>query len=115
MSSFSRPSVAALLSLALALPFLASAQSSVREIVVQGAAPGVEVRSEKVSFTDLNLDRPAGAHTLLGRLRGAAQRVCGTDGGRADHDYQACVAKALDRAVTEVDNPLLTSLHHSRG
>ncbi|HEY5412217.1 MAG TPA: UrcA family protein [Caulobacteraceae bacterium] len=99
----------------LALPALAAAQSAVHEIVVQGRAAGTEVRSEKVAFSDLNLDHPAGAKTLLSRLHGAAERVCGISAGRTDRDYKSCVDTALNRAVDEVGAPLLSSLHQSHG
>jgi UrcA family protein len=112
MSVLSRPLAAALLSVSLALPALAAARSPAHEIIVRPAASGVDVRAERVSYADLNLDHPAGARTLLMRINGAAQRVCGTDDGiHGDGGYKACVRKAVDRAVTEVGNPLVISLH----
>jgi UrcA family protein len=112
MSGLSRAWTATLLSASLALPCLASAQSPEHEVIVHAPAPGVETRSERVSYTDLNLDRPAGARTLLMRINGAAERVCGPDdGSHSQGAYQTCVRDAVDHAVTDLDNPLVTSLH----
>ncbi len=116
MSFLSRPLAAALLSASLAIPCLAVAQSTVHEVVVRPSATGAEVRAEKVSFSDLNLEHAAGARTLLLRIRGAAQRVCGPDDGfHADDSFKACVRESINRAVTELDNPLVSSLHQKKG
>ena len=116
MSFLSRPLAVALFGASLALPCLAAAESTVHEVVVRPGAAGAEVRSERVSFSDLNLDHPSGARALLLRIRGAAQRVCGPDEGiHADGGFKACVRGAVDRAVTELDNPLVSSLHQKQG
>lgn len=116
MSFLSRPLAAALFSAAVALPCLATAQSTVHELVVRPSASGAEVRAERVTFADLNLDHPAGARTLLQRIHGAAQRVCGPDAGfPADNEFRTCVRGAVNRAVTELDNPLVSSLHQKQG
>ncbi len=116
MSFLSRPLAAALLSAAVAIPGLASAQSTVHEVIVRPNAPGVETRSEKVSFSDLNVDHPSGARALLQRIRGAARRVCGPeDGLHADDSFKVCVRTAVNRAVTDLDNPLVSSLNQKRG
>jgi UrcA family protein len=67
-----------------------------------------------VSFTDLNLNSEAGAKTLHGRLRGAANKVCsGLEGGalRLAYKWRTCVDDALARAVEQIDQPMLTSYH----
>ncbi len=62
--------------------------------------------AERVSFNDLNLERPAGAHTLLQRIHSAAQRVCGPDEGlHSDGAYGVCMREAVNRAVRELDIP----------
>ncbi len=116
MSFLSRPLAAALLSAAVAIPCFASAQSTVHEVVVRPNTAGAEVRAEKVSFSDLNLDHPSGARALLQRIRGAAQRVCGPEEGlHSDDSFKVCVRTAVNRAVTDLDNPLVSSLNQKRG
>ena len=60
-----------------------------------------EVRTEHVSYADLNLDTEAGAHTFALRLRAAARRVCDTDfaglGIRSAEDSR-CQQTAIDDA-----------------
>src|SRR5215469_8763869 len=65
------------------------------EVLVQPPylPPGAELRSEVVSYADLDLSTRAGARTLLGRIHGAAVRVCSPDPtspgdlrDTADHD-----------------------------
>lgn len=66
----------------------------------------------KVSYADLNLSSPAGAKTLLHRVREAAKEIC----GEPDRDLtsvalnQACVKSMTDRAVVEINNPVVTAL-----
>ena len=116
MSIRSRILAIALTGAALALPCLASAQSTVHEVVVRPSAAGAEIRAERVSFSDLNVDHPSGARALLLRIRGAAKRVCGPeDGLHADGSFKECVRGAVNRAVTELDNPLVSSLHQKQG
>ncbi|MBI1732956.1 MAG: UrcA family protein [Gammaproteobacteria bacterium] len=67
-----------------------------------------------VTFSDLDLDRGAGAETLYQRLRAAAKKVCGTADGRdlsATHERRRCYREALDRAVNDVNNERLEKLH----
>jgi UrcA family protein len=118
MSFLSRPLAAALLSAAVAIPCFASAQSTVREVVVRPDAAGAEVRAEKVSFSDLNLDHAAGVRTLLSRLRGAAKRVCAADDGTArllNDGARVCMHASLERAVTEVNSPLVSAMFQKQG
>jgi UrcA family protein len=72
--------------------------------------------SMNVSYAGLDLDDPAGMHTLYGRLKVAARIVCGGDisGVREVQrifSHQACVEDALDAAVSSIDSPALTALH----
>jgi UrcA family protein len=68
----------------------------------------------KVNTQGLNLNEPAGAHELYGRLKHAAQVVC-THGMRVDlapsPDPQGCYEKALADAIRSVDLPLLTQVY----
>ena len=83
------------------------------ELVVTGVAPAdVGVRAERVSFADLDLSGPAGAHTLLMRIRGAAERVCSPQPSvldiRDNADYRDCRYDSMARAVDQLDQPLVT-------
>jgi UrcA family protein len=72
--------------------------------------PAVTVR-----FADLNLNNAEGARTLYGRIRNAAQTVCGPRyslwDGRSARAWQECYRKTIDEAVTQVNRPKLTALH----
>jgi len=107
------------LGFALAAPVsVAFAQPTVGEVVVR-ATPlpnGAELRSKLVKVADLDLTRPEGAQTLLGRIRGAAHDVCTP---RPSHlanlsdveDYDRCMLGAMDGAVARAGNPLLDELY----
>jgi UrcA family protein len=72
------------------------------------------VRSQRVSYRDLNLNDGSGARILMARVRRAAGNVCGPDefvgltGGR--QQYYRCVETATARAVAELNNPTVTAL-----
>ncbi len=76
-----------------------------------GTATG-ELPTARVRYADLNLSSDAGVATLYARLRHAATQVCEYRSFRFVD--QACVAKALDGAVTTVANGRLTTLHQQR-
>jgi UrcA family protein len=74
--------------------------------------------SETVSYADLDVNKPEGAQALYKRLNRAAKTVCaplrGRDLQRAS-EHRACLGEALANAVGEVNQPLLTQHHNSRG
>src|SRR5215469_7737232 len=67
----------------------------------------------KVSYSDLNLSTINGATTLYQRIEGAAHFVCGDEGRSLDEQmvWKTCYGNAVNHAVTQVNNPLLTSLY----
>ena len=76
------------------------------------------MESVSVSYAELDVSSPAGAEVLYDRLHQAAQEVCGVNerptspfytAGAADR--KACYRDALDRAVAQVDEPLVTEQH----
>jgi UrcA family protein len=71
-----------------------------------------------VRFDDLNLGQPRGVAVLYARIQAAAAQVCGTAqrvGSRVvSTAWQVCVASAVDRAVSQVDRPVLTAYHEAR-
>ena len=74
--------------------------------------------SQTVSYGDLNLKSQAGVATLYQRIKKAAYEVCqipvGTHQIRIEQEFKACKADAVDRAVGQVNLPLLTTLHESK-
>jgi len=72
-----------------------------------GAAPTVTVR-----YDDLNLTTDGGVRALYARLTRAAEMVCpdrfNRELARAS-GARACQAQAIDAAVAQVNNPLLTA------
>ncbi len=81
-------------------------------------AQGRDDRSVTVSWGDLDLSRPAGLEQLYLRLSEATATVCSP---REDirnlalhRERKACLARAMDRAVSQVGYPALEELHASR-
>jgi len=64
-----------------------------------------------VNTAGLNVNTPAGARILYGRLRQAARAVCGSGdrvGLQPVADFPACYEKALGDAVHSINRPELT-------
>ena len=96
--------------------FSLAAHSAGSVIVEADAIANDDVPSMSVSYAGLDLNDPAGMHTLYGRLKVAARLVCGGDisGVREVQRvfaHKACVDDALDSAVDSLDNAALTTLH----
>ena len=75
-----------------------------------------DVPSVVVRYNDLNLQTQAGAQSLHRRLKAAARSVCPDEFSRdllTAQEGRACVAQAVDRAVTAVDRPMLVLVHAS--
>ncbi len=107
-------------SLALASHAIAQPDYGPDELTVTGIAPpDVEVKSERVSYADLDLSGPAGARTLLLRIRGAAEQVCSPEAFIRDFrdsaDYRDCKGEAMARAVDQVDLPLVADEYRYSG
>lgn len=81
------------------------------------SAEELKGRSEKVSYSDLNVDKQSGAQVLYRRLQIASKRVCGVESiknagsVRAMTEQRRCYRNALDQAVATIDNPTLTRIH----
>jgi UrcA family protein len=80
---------------------------------VSTTAEAEDVPHKTVKFNDLDITKPEGAKVLYKRIRAAARQVCevstGTDPimGLAT---KGCIEKAIDRAVRDVNAPMLTNL-----
>jgi UrcA family protein len=79
-----------------------------------GAAPSDNPPQRAVSYADLNLNRKAGAETLLFRIKSAAREVCAPlldPAMTAALSYKHCVTRAIDRAVADVNAPVLAQVY----
>ncbi len=74
-----------------------------------------EVAQSAVFFADLNTANPEDAAELYSRVRRAALRVCRDRPGARDlsvaRETRRCVKEAVDRAITDLDAPLVTAVH----
>ena len=78
------------------------------------AGDSSEIPHRVVKFADLDLTRGAGVAALYARIQWAARQVCEPMIARdlpSEMRARACAAQALDRAVTDVNAPQLTSYH----
>jgi UrcA family protein len=76
------------------------------------AADRSGVRSETVSYRDLNLSSIEGATALYQRIKRAANHVCDEPGAGIAHfqEWQSCYQAAIADAVAKVNTPLLTAV-----
>ena len=82
---------------------------------------GVTVSSAptmKVSYSELDINKPRGLEVLYSRIQRAARIVCDVDYSRRDlsRDRQAmdCYKTAVDDAVRQINRPTLTALHRAK-
>ena len=69
--------------------------------------------TQKVSYADLDISKPAGAKALYGRIVAAARHVCALSGFRDMGTMQwvnKCTDQAIDKAVKDVGSPALSAL-----
>jgi UrcA family protein len=72
-----------------------------------------DVPSKTVRFSDLDITKSDGAKVLYTRIRAAARDVCGLSTGTDPILRMAtkgCIDKAVDKAVKDVNAPMLTQL-----
>ena len=81
------------------------------------SAEELKGRAEKVTYSDLNVEKEAGAQSLYRRLQQASKRVCGVEsiknagGIREISLQQRCYRETLGEAVAKIDNATLTEIH----
>jgi UrcA family protein len=72
-----------------------------------------------VQYDAQDLESDKGVENVYRKLRKAARRVCGIDGGFLNLSEktlaQKCVDDTLASAVRKIDRPMLTTLHDSSG
>jgi UrcA family protein len=99
--------------------FWSAAFTSITCLLGATQAPAADpsgVRSETVSYRDLNLSTIEGATTLYLRIKHAANRVCDPGTGVAYfQEWRSCYRAAIADAVAKVNSPLLTSVHGGKG
>jgi UrcA family protein len=83
-------------------------------------APALPARTLIVSFADLNVGEEPGAKALIGRIKAAAQKVCGPRPSspllnREMISYKTCVRDAMERGIASANQPLVVQLYHSGG
>ena len=76
------------------------------------------IRTERVTYADLDLSRQADARILLGRIKKAAFRACGGDPRRhptytlmprrTEMAFKDCREDAIARAIGSIDAPVLS-------
>jgi UrcA family protein len=70
--------------------------------------------TQRVSFADLDISKPAGAQTLYRRIKAAARQVCqpsvASQRGMSVME-QRCIKQAVDNAVKNVNSAALTDIH----
>jgi UrcA family protein len=77
------------------------------------ASSSPDVPSRVVRYSDLDITRTSGAAALYARIEAAARSVCqpafGFPETRMEGELRKCQRQAIDRAVNDVNAPLLTS------
>jgi UrcA family protein len=97
---------------------LALCAAGVATLAMSGAAlasTGLDARSVRVSYADLDLTRDADAARLFARLQQAADAVCDVGSRRelyVEAPYWACVNQALGEAVATVNNANVTARYN---
>ena len=72
-----------------------------------------DLPSERVSYADLDISKPAGAKTLYHRIVSAANRVCSANTYvylPTQKGVRECTDTAIDKAVKDVGSPALSAL-----
>jgi UrcA family protein len=82
-------------------------------VLVTFNAHAGDIRSETVSFSDLNLSSQSGVEALYGRIHAAAKRVCAQPSGEWATP-RSCMTKAESDAISKVNVPLLTAFYQNK-
>ena len=81
------------------------------QVTAQASDDGLP--TQRVSYADLDISKPAGAKVLYGRIVAAAHNVCALSGYRDLGSMQwmnKCTDRAIDKAVKDVGAPALSAL-----
>jgi UrcA family protein len=85
-------------------------------LALEPAAASTSNWSEEysVGYSDLDVSTMRGAKTLYLRIRFAAETLCASAATWGKKEGEACVNKAVDDAVVQVNRPLLSQYHQLR-
>ena len=82
---------------------------------------GIQTDAMKITVSDLDLSQREGVETLYNRLKKGANNVCGVKhtlvtgsriaSSKIRQQHRKCYAKALNNAVKNINNKILTDLH----
>ena len=109
MSAFHDFAKTAALVGSMAAGLLAAQAASAKEKPVFVYGDPTSIRTERVSFADLDLTARSDARRLHLKVAGAVKRVCLFDDNRAKlqpSDYYSCADGAWDRARPQIDRAL---------
>jgi UrcA family protein len=96
-----------------AATFLLCGAIALSTLQVTAHAADDALPSQRVSYADLDISKPAGAKVLYGRIVAAARHVCAVSGYRDLGSMQwmnKCTDQAIDKAVKDVGSPALSAL-----
>lgn len=84
--------------------------------IAAAAQPRADEMHRIVRFADLDLTATAGAAALYARITNAAQAVCEpfASDQKLMQEARKCQRQAIERAVTDVNAPALTSYHQMK-
>jgi len=73
-----------------------------------------QVRDKEVSYSDLDLNTPAGQKTMYNRLQVAVRHACGhrPNAVVARTQYRRCYDEAMTTALSNLGNPQITAMYH---
>jgi UrcA family protein len=67
-----------------------------------------------VKYADLNIATPSGALLLYERIRAAAQSACNYFWFKTDADEARCLQNTIAKAVTQVNEPALSTVYNAK-
>jgi UrcA family protein len=87
-------------------------------VIAPADAKTTTAHAVHVSYRDLDLSTTDGNARLLHRIQLAAERVCDVNHGPQPLTWRIasdrCVNQTMDRAVADVNSPMLTAMHEGR-
>ena len=91
-----------------------------KDVTIHGTDPAThkEIKSQTVSYSDLDLSTDSGAQTALKRIKSASRNVCsphshGKRTLRSTTDYNECVQQATADAVQNLNAPKVSYAYKS--
>jgi UrcA family protein len=80
------------------------------------AKPVERSETVRISYADLDLSKPAGVEVLMRRVSQAVDKICGSRPRlsqiAANVRFEVCRDDTTKRAITSIDNPMLTVMFY---